>query len=60
MSEIVPAPVHLRKKTPFSYPHAEMNINSGRRRMQDPYDYMRNNLSKEEEKTFMDKEQGFF
>lgn len=54
MSEIIPAPVHLRKKTPFSYPHPEMN--TVRQKMRDPYDYMRNNLSKEEEKAFTNKE----
>lgn len=55
--QIVSAPLHARKKTPFQHMHPEFNKQDGKTvKMYDPYAYFRSNLSAEEEKNFLAKE----
>ena len=54
--EMTTAPLHQRKKTRTYHLHQEMNTG----KMYDPYSYMKDAFSAEEELTFINKEQTFF
>lgn len=56
-AELAIAPNHLRKRTPYYHLHPEMD--SKKAPMYDPFDYFRNNLTKEEEHAFTTKEEQF-
>lgn len=57
--DIISAPIHARKKTPFMHMHSDLNPR-GKTKMFDPYGYFRDNLAKEEEIAFQAKESTFF
>ena len=59
-AEMVTSPIHQRKKTPYKHLHPALDQQNGKNKMFDPYSYMHNNLSSEEEQVFLEKENGFF
>ena len=51
LEDLMIAPMHQRKQTPYSHLHREMN--PIKNKMYDPYAYLHKNYSKEEEESFV-------